>query len=216
MVKFNRRRGGVSARKHRAMAIALLTLCAVSTLVGMRALITFNQTPGAVGANPARWPASSSVRRVNGRPEILVFAHPFCSCTDATMAELAQLSTRRKAGAAAPAITVLFFRPRNSGWAPNSLWNEAQNLEGAHVAWDDDGREAKRFGARTSGYTLLYSAEGNLLFGGGVTASRGHQGDNYGLDELAASLNSGQPTHATSRVFGCALGTSDEVNGGAL
>jgi hypothetical protein len=132
------------------------------------------------------------------------------------MAELAQLSARRKPGAVVPAITVLFYRPRHSGWKPNSLWKKAQNLENARVAWDDDGVEARRFGAQSSGYALLYGAAGNLLFRGGVTGSRGHQGDNYGLDELVASLNSNRPAGASSRVFGCALGNWGEEKAGDL
>jgi hypothetical protein len=126
------------------------------------------------------------------------------------MAELAQLAARRKPGTPAPAITVLFYRPRKSGWAANGLWREAQGLEGAHAVWDEDGREARRFGARTSGYTLLYGTGGELLFGGGVTGSRGHQGDNDGLDQLVAALDSGRPAPVPGRVFGCALGSWDE------
>jgi hypothetical protein len=206
----------VSARTRRTIAIALLGFSAFSTLLGMRALTTFDQKPGVARTAPMRWPASSAIRRFKGRPEIVVFVHPFCSCTVATMAELAQLSVRRKPGVATPVITVLFFRPHNSGWAPNDLWKKAQTLEGANVVWDDDGLEARRFGARTSGYALLYSSEGNLLFRGGVTGSRGHQGDNFGLDELAASVDSQLPARAASRVFGCALGGLDEETDGKL
>ena len=194
----------------------VLGFSAVSTLVGMRILIRFDQTAGSVNAAPPRWPASSAIKRPNGRPEIIVFAHPFCSCTDATIAELAQLPIRTRPGAIAPAITVAFFRPRSSRWAPNALWKKAESLEASHVIWDNDGIEAKRFGARTSGQALLYSPEGNLLFRGGVTSSRGHQGDNYGFDELAAALNSNRPAHASSRVFGCALGNLDEEMAGKL
>jgi len=205
----------VSTLARRTLVAAVLGFSAFSTLLGMRALITFEQTAGSVGAAPLRWPASSAVKRFKGHPEILVFVHPFCSCTDATMAELAQLSVRKKPGAITPAITVLFYRPRGSGWVPNGLWRTAQSFENAHVVWDDDGREANKFGARTSGYALLYNAEGNLLFRGGVTGSRGHRGDNDGLDELAASLDSQRPARAASRVFGCALGSSDKELGGS-
>jgi hypothetical protein len=189
---------------------ALLGFSALSTLFGMGALIRFDQTAGSANAPPPQWPAQSAIKRVNGRPEILVFAHPFCSCTDATIVELAQLSARRKPGAITPLVTVLFFRPHHSGWAPNGLWKKAQSIDNAHVVWDDDGLEAKRFGALISGYALLYGTEGNLLFRGGITGSRGHQGDNYGLEELAASLDSNRPSHTASQVFGCALGNLDE------
>lgn len=194
---------------------ALLGLSVISTLVGMAALINFDQTAGPSDAAPPGWPSRSEIQRIKGRPEIVVFAHPYCSCTDATIAELGQLLARGKAGAIRPLITVLFFRPRNSQWAPNGLWKKAQSLGDAHVVWDD-GSEAKRFGARVSGYVLLYSPEGSLLFRGGITGSRGHQGDNYGLDELAASLDSNSPAHGSSPVFGCALGNLDEEMAGRL
>jgi hypothetical protein len=203
-----RSRRRVSARQ--IIVAALLGFSALSTLFGMGALIRFDQTAGSANTPPPQWPALSAIKRFNGRPEILVFVHPFCSCTDATIAELAQLSVRKKPGAITPRVTVLFFRPHNSGWVPNGLWKKAQSLEDAYVAWDDDGLEAKRFGARVSGYALLYSTEGNLLFRGGITGSRGHQGDNYGLDELAASLDLNRPSHASGQVFGCALGNLDE------
>ncbi len=152
--------------------------------------------------------------RKREEPELLLFAHPFCSCTVATMAELAKIQVRRKPGTIAPIVTVLFYRPRNSGWGPNDLWNKANSIENVHAILDDDGRESRRFGAHTSGYALLYSAEGELLFGGGVTGSRGHEGDNDGLDLLEASLDSRRPSGITSRVFGCALGSWNEGKDG--
>jgi hypothetical protein len=84
------------------------------------------------------------------------------------------------------------------------------------VVRDDDGREARRFGVEASGETLLYDADGSLLFSGGITAARGHAGDNAGRTELVSLLNhepssrtnivdrTGSHRDATS-VFGCPL-----------
>ena len=154
---------------------------------------------------PTAWPRESAIARPRNRPEMLVFVHPDCSCTFATIDELEQLETR-KSGASAPEVNVLFYRPRNSKWSPNALWKKAQGLPGSRVRWDDDAREARRFGVLTSGYTLLYSASGKLLFNGGVTGSRGHTGDNFGIERLAAALASGERAPVKSLVFGCALG----------
>jgi hypothetical protein len=189
----------------KVLLIGLAALSAISTLLGIRALLAFDQTPGAVSAVPTKWPVSSAIERFGNRPELLVFVHPFCSCTVATIGELAKISARQKTGTAQPAITVLFFRPPNAKWVAASLWNKALELPGGRPIWDDGGREAARFGALTSGYTLLYNSAGDLLFHGGVTGSRGHAGDNYGLDQLLASLNSGLPSRRPSQVFGCAL-----------
>lgn len=187
------------------LQIAVAALSTAAILFGIRALLVFDNTAGAAGTVPMGWPRASAIEQPRNRPELLVFVHPYCSCTFATIDELEQLETRKR-GAAAPEVNILFYRPRNSKWAPSALWNKAQGLPGARVRWDDDAREAHRFGALTSGYALLYSASGELLFHGGVTGARGHTGDNFGLDRLAGALASGERAPGKSLVFGCALG----------
>jgi hypothetical protein len=70
---------------------------------------------------------------------------------------------------------------------------------------DDRGVEAERFGTSTSGQTLLYSADGRLLFSGGITGSRGHAGDNEGRDGLVALLTRAGSGRTRASVFGCPL-----------
>jgi hypothetical protein len=65
--------------------------------------------------------------------------------------------------------------------------------------------EARRFHAATSGETFLFDASGKLLFQGGVTASRGHEGENIGRSTLTALVLTGQAERDRSVVFGCAL-----------
>lgn len=172
----------------------------------MAALLTFDQTAGAVSGVPAQWPSASVIKRPGRNGALLVFVHPYCSCTVATLHEIATLSVGGESRNGRPSTTVLFYRPRNSGWRPGKLWSQVEKeIPGAHPAWDDDGREARRFGARTSGYTLLYDAKADLLFKGGVTGSRGHEGGNMGIDQLRASIDTGQPAPRGPLVFGCAL-----------
>jgi hypothetical protein len=74
---------------------------------------------------------------------------------------------------------------------------------------DLEGRESRRFGAATSGQTLLYAADGRLLFNGGITESRGHSGDNAGRSAILSlvlgltSAPTGQPL--STPVYGCPL-----------
>ena len=70
---------------------------------------------------------------------------------------------------------------------------------------DADGREAKRFGVETSGQTLLYDANGRLIFSGGITGSRGHVGENAGELALISLINGGQAERNATSVFGCPL-----------
>lgn len=177
----------------------ILGISSISVVTGMFAIARFDDTPGEVMPAPERWPMESSVSRSKTGPELVVFAHPFCSCTVATLHELDSLPVK-------PHTTVLFFRPSaNSKWRAERLWQMAKQLPNANVLWDDGGREAKRFGATTSGYMILYDAAGRLMFRGGVTATRGHEGDNEGLTSLISTLRSGIPAHDVSRVFGCGI-----------
>ena len=71
---------------------------------------------------------------------------------------------------------------------------------------DLDGSLAKKFGAESSGYVVLYTPGGQLLFRGGITLSRGHIGDNVGQSSILALLNNknGSAVKETP-VYGCSL-----------
>jgi hypothetical protein len=86
-----------------------------------------------------------------------------------------------------------------------SLVERARAIPGALVASDLGAREARRFGASASGQVLLYDAAGLLLFEGGITAARGHAGDNAGEDALVAALRTGIRQEQPAPVFGCPL-----------
>jgi hypothetical protein len=195
-----------SALKRRIWIVCILSFSTICTVVGFAALSRFDETAGAASNVPVRWPASTALERPAAHGSLLLFVHPYCSCTVATLHEMAILSADRKLKGASPSTTILFYRPANSHWQPGKLWKNAQHdIPGAQTVWDDGGREALRFGARTSGYALLYGAAGNLLFKGGVTGSRGHEGDNFGIDELSTAIATGRPAPHASLVFGCDL-----------
>lgn len=103
---------------------------------------------------------------------------------------------------------ILFFRPVGADWTPTDLWQRAVAIPGVKATWDEGGVEATRFGAYTSGHTLLFNREGNLLFSGGVTSSRGHVGPSKGNLSLTAWLTPGEVGDAGTLVFGCSLSNS--------
>ena len=59
--------------------------------------------------------------------------------------------------------------------------------------------------AETSGYVVVYSPSGELLFHGGITAGRGHAGDNSGEQAILSLLSTHEAPTRQTRVFGCAL-----------
>ncbi len=190
-------------RSRLALAIGLgLWLAASAT--GMAVLLQYGATPGTPGEPPVRWPETSTLEPDAGRQTLLVFAHPHCPCTRATIEELDRLLA---SVATRPHVQVLFAKPDGMGpdWDHTDLWQRAAAIPGVSVSRDDGGREAERFGAATSGQVLLYDVAGRLRFAGGITRSRGEIGDNDGRSMLGELLESRDAIEHTTPVFGCAL-----------
>jgi hypothetical protein len=163
-------------------------------------------TPGERGLAGERWPTHSTLKRADGSYSIVVVAHPECPCSRATVEELAVVMA---SGQSRVTATVLFLDEPGLPEAPESseLWQRASRIPGVAVVKDPQGREARQFGARTSGETRLYSPSGELLFHGGITGSRGHEGDNPGEEAIVAFVagRMTSPVVRSTPVFGCAL-----------
>jgi hypothetical protein len=101
----------------------------------------------------------------------------------------------------------VFVKPQDfsTEWEKSDLWTNAASIPGVQVMQDDGGVEAQRFRSLTSGQTVLYDKNGKLLFSGGMTAARGHEGDNAGRSAIVSILNEGKSELVNTPVFGCAL-----------
>jgi hypothetical protein len=176
----------------------------VAAATGLSVLWNYDNAPGTAAAAPSRWPSASVLAHTSGEPTLVVLAHPQCSCTPASLAELAEVLARARTR---PRTYVLFLKPDGfaTDWVQSGLWHTAASIPGVTLVRDDEGREARRFGSATSGQTLLYDGDGALRFSGGITGSRSHAGDNAGRRSLVALLNGGQPERAATSVFGCPL-----------
>jgi hypothetical protein len=173
-------------------------------VAGLAVLWTYDNAPGSSAHAPVRWPAESSLVLSARRPTLVLLAHPQCSCTRASLAELAEALAHMQSP---PKTYVLFLKPDgfSEGWEQTDLWQRAAAIPDVTVVRDDAGREAQRFGAVTSGQTLLYDVHGRLLFSGGITGARAHQGDNAGRSAIIALLNRGTSDRQSTNVFGCGL-----------
>ncbi len=180
---------------------------------GLWVLWRYDNTPGSAAHAPEEWPALSALTRATDRPTLVMLAHPHCTCTRASLGELAEAIARARTP---PKTYVLFMTPKGfeDGWEQTDLWRTAAGLPGVTVVRDDDGRAARAFGAATSGQTLLYDAHGVLVFSGGITGARAHAGDNAGRRSLVALLNSEPAAHSGTNVFGCSLFHRDTGSSG--
>ena len=198
--------GPIHPRASRTIGAPILAAAwLLAVAAGFLALWIYKTRPGAQGTTAARnWPAGSRIHANPGRATLLLFAHPRCACTRATISELAGLMARFHERLDAH---VLLLAPpgEEPELARTALWSSAERIPGVAVARDVGGTEAKRFGVETSGGVVLYDAAGKLAFRGGITAARGHEGDSFGRQRIVALLNGAHADRADAPVFGCAL-----------
>jgi hypothetical protein len=188
--------------------IFVLLVWGVLVAGGVMWVWNYKATPGLASGPPAVWPESVPLPRSG--TTLVVALHPLCTCSQATVSELARLLASVPKP---PAVYALFidFNPRNStaavsaNLARTSLWQRAAAIPGVTPIADPHGAFAKSFRAETSGDVIAYSARGELLFHGGLTAARGHEGDSFGRQRLLAVLRGHAPDTRTSPVFGCPL-----------
>jgi hypothetical protein len=180
-----------------ALSGAIVILCATISL-------RYESSPGTAAVPPPFWPQASSIVRPQRKFSLVLFAHPDCPCTGASLTELARILTKVHGEVAA---VVLFSKPgAAAAEAQNSdAWRKVASIPGVLVQFDDLARETTIFGAHVSGQVLLYAPNGRLRFTGGITAVRGHEGENASSDALIELVNNDRQGVIYAHVFGCSL-----------
>lgn len=186
--------------------------------------------PSLPSVGTMQWPASSEIPRYSDSGHLVVFVHPYCPCTRATLKNLDELEASDQL-----TITIVQLRTERLQTYHSPISSIASLVEknGWNHFMDTEGSEAKRFNALTSGECWLFDSDGVLRFVGGITASRGHAGGNQGLETLKTlilqmnneaadvpnlvdrmqKLNHPLAQHPT---FGCPLFSDSRCNGISL
>lgn len=175
--------------------------------LGFHLSVAYQAGPGEPALPEGAWPLGAPFPPDAVLPTLVLAAHPHCPCTRATLRELDRLVTR---SGGRMRVYVLFYSDPALGpdWVRSDSWKHAQSIPGVEVAADPQGSASALFGARTSGQVFLFGSDGRLLFEGGITAARGHEGSNLGASAVA-DLVSGRPSRIDhTPVFGCALAAS--------
>jgi hypothetical protein len=191
-----------------ALLIVSIALWGGGIGFGQKVLRRYALAAGEVGEVRSDWPSESRLLRAqDGRSTALLFLHPKCPCSEASVAELD--SFMAQTGARAKVLAVFVQPP---GWraeaVQGALWNQAKAIPGVETRVDWKGEEARRFGALTSGHFFLYRPNGELVFQGGITPSRGHRGDNPGRATAVNWVVRGNAEKVETKPFGCALFSS--------
>lgn len=198
----------VGRTKKNFIVIVAFVLWIPAVAFGITTLWKYSTAAGHPAEPPIDWPEKAPLARLVGRASLVMFAHPQCGCSRASLGELALIMAHARAPVNA---AVFFYSPsaEPGEWCKTDLWQSAAAIPGVQVFKDRDGEVARSFGVFTSGQTLLYDSAGRLLFKGGITAFRGHSGDNAGRSAIAVLLQR-EPSEVrnvpvSTPVFGCSL-----------
>jgi hypothetical protein len=191
-------------RKFSASLVIAIALWLAVVGGGTIGMTRYSNSPGSSGQAPVAWPAESQIPFNPGQPTLVMFVHPRCPCTRASLGELEVLLAQFPGQLR---THVVFLKPAGTttNWEKTDLWRKASAIPDMTVYIDNAGIEARRFHAETSGQTLLYDRSGALLFQGGITLGRGHAGDNPGRSALQDLLREGHSNQVKTPVFGCSL-----------
>lgn len=203
----SRMNNSMSSTMHRRATASIgivVALWAAVVLVGGVILQNYANTPGQTGMEVVAWPQGSELSLDSDSATLVMFVHPRCPCSRASLNELSRL-TSTCGDRLTTLIAIHQPASQTQAWVETTLQTMASEVPGAKVVMDVDGRESERFGAVTSGHVVLYGPQGNLMFSGGITASRGHEGNNAGRNAIERLVSGSSVDHDSTPVFGCPL-----------
>jgi hypothetical protein len=189
--------------KKSLIGLLLISWC-VAMLCGFKLALDYDMKASAQESSSPKWPGSSSMARSPDRWTLVMAMHPQCPCTRASINELERVLA--KCGNKLE-VQLLLYRPAgtSSAWAKTPLADQSSSIQSIHSVDDPNGVLSTLFGATTSGEILLYDPSGNLRFHGGITGSRGHEGDNDGEDSVVGLVNGQVSGFRKAAYFGCLI-----------
>ena len=173
-------------------------------LAGFRQLDGYSNTPAASGNAVQSWPRMSNLDPDSQKPTFVMFIHPHCPCSAASVHSLLEIMREHSLSSK---FIVVFVRPKGVApkWELSATHETCLKTPGLTTIVDDQGKEATLFGALTSGQTYIFSPNHELVFSGGITSARGME--EVGPErKLVINAILGQTAHTQhTPVFGCSL-----------
>jgi hypothetical protein len=176
----------------------------VASVAGLAALLRYAGGAGTPADSQRHWPTDSALVANREGGTLLMFIHPQCPCTRASLGELEKVVARCH-DALTTYVVVVGPTDADDSWSHGELWSAASAIPFVNLFDDRGGEEARRFGVSTSGQALLYDQRGQLQFSGGITSARGHAGDNVGRTSIEHWVRQLPTVARQTPVFGCPL-----------
>ena len=200
----------------RVLKIVLLWVCPIAFVFGSWVLTDYSYRPGAVGSLVTDLSTVEEFAELNCDIELgskattlILFYHPHCPCTKATVDNLRQTVARYSKQTR---VVAFGFCPdeKPDTWISSPLTSALRRLK-ANIFADKDGEFCSRFGITTSGHVLAYGDDGRLLFSGGITSGRGHEGLCPATRDLNLRTSGRSSERVDWPVFGCPIIKSEDL-----
>jgi hypothetical protein len=195
----------------RAAALVGVTAWLAAIGAGFGWLAAYESRPGVAGQPPGTWPDDSRLTRANQKWTAVMFLHPRCPCSQASLQEFAVLNSQAEGHLRA---ILVICKPEGvrEGWEQTTTWKEASTLEHVERYVDEGDEERRRFGTLTSGQLVVYDPGGRLRYSGGITAARGKVGPSKGRLNVQTLLRGREPSCCEGVVYGCPLTEADSLS----
>ena len=188
----------------RKLLWSMVVAWGIAIVLGWQWMLSLQAEAGTQEEAPITWPHESRLNRAPDCYTLVMFLHPHCVCSEASLEELGWILSRTGEQVQA---TVVFVVPRGAppGWEVTPLLKLAEGIPRVKIVVDHEAKEARLFGAITSGHIVMYDSTYRLVFQGGITAGRGHRGDNPARRELLEQIRQRRTAQPVYPVYGCPL-----------
>lgn len=194
-----------NAGRNKMLTIAVC-IWAGAVFLGILALARYSNT---AGAQPR---FAESLVDGSAPFRLVMFVHPQCPCSRASVEELSRLMAAC-GGKIRGEVYVFHPDVEADEWSDTWIRQHAALIPDVDVITDRNAAVARSYSASTSGQVMLYDAAGDLLFSGGITAGRGHEGDNPGRSAIVELVSGAAAEELIEApVFGCPL-FDDQLTG---
>jgi hypothetical protein len=188
------------------IALAVMTgLWGLLVVQGFMAIVSYSVRAGPEGETPETLIGDNSEVGDYSDLSVLFFVHPKCPCTRASAEALDRLLTQ--AGIRQPgAVQAHLFMPKGAekAWGQTVLVDRLERIPAVSVTFDEEAATATSYDVTTSGHLLIYRS-GKLVFSGGITPARAHEGNCDATDAALAALTGSGSFEGRWPVFGCPI-----------
>ncbi len=178
----------------------LISFWAVIIALGMLQFYRYETREGAKEVSNKSWPEGTSLSYSKSKFSWVMGIHPKCPCSLATVGNLERLFRYIEEPFH---ITALVRQDPLSDESKSKVVRRLSKLPQVSIFFDERGETAAKFGMLTSGDSRIYNRSGELIFAGGITINRSHEGWSPGASLILEQMSKGSKKSVELPVFGC-------------